>query len=63
MGTFSPSRASAESSVPLTSRLSVSPNSYSLDGPEDSMPVARSRVSWRPSDDLPSEPSRSRSVL
>ena len=27
------------------------------------MPVARSRVSWRPKLDLPSEPSRSRSVL
>ena len=40
----------------------VSPNSHSFDGPEASMPVARSRVSWRPNEDLPSEPSRSRSA-
>ncbi len=53
----------AENSVSLTSRFSVSPNSYCFDEPEASMPVARSRVSCRPKLDLPSEPSRSFRVL
>jgi hypothetical protein len=48
---------------PLTSRFLMSPNSYGLEAPEVSMPVARSRVSLRPELDLASEPSRSLSVL
>ncbi len=63
IGTLTPSRRTAENSVSLISRFSVSPNSYCFDDPEDSMPVARSRVSCRPKLDLPSEPSRSFSVL
>ena len=47
-GTLAPSRRMAENSVSLTSRLSVSPNSYCFDAPLLSMPVARSRVSCRP---------------
>ncbi len=45
------------------SRFRVSPNSYCRDAPLASMPVAMSRVSWRPKLDLPSDPSRSRRVL
>ena len=48
--------------VPLASRFIVSPNSYGFDVPLASMPVAISRVSWRPRLLLPSEPSRSRSA-
>ena len=40
----------------------MSPNSHSFDGPEASTPVATSRVSCRPNEALPTEPSRSRSA-
>src|ERR1039458_5267144 len=60
-GTCAPSRRMAENSVALTSRFRASPNSYCLVEPLVSIPVARSRVSWRPKLLRPSEPSRSRS--
>ena len=44
----------------LASMFIVSPNSYGFGAPPASMPVAISRVSWRPRLLLPSEPSRSR---
>jgi hypothetical protein len=40
----------------------VSPNSYGFGAPLVSMPVERSRVSWRPALLCPAEPSRSRSA-
>jgi hypothetical protein len=49
--------------VPLASKFIVSPNSYGFDAPLASMPVAISRVSWRPRLLLPSDPRRSRSAL
>src|SRR5215475_8257592 len=62
-GRCSPSRWMAEERVSVMSRFNVSPNSYGLEAPLDSIPVARSRVSWRPKLERPSDPSRSRSVL
>src|SRR5215831_14629421 len=62
-GRCSPSRWMADDNVSVMSRFSVSPNSYCLEAPLDSIPVARSRVSCRPKLDRPSDPSRSRKVL
>src|SRR5579872_24183 len=62
-GRLIPSRWIELDSVAVMSRLRVSPNSYNLDAPLASIPVARSRVSWRPKLDFPNEPIRSRSVL
>ena len=58
-----PSRAIAELSVAVVSRFSVSPNSYRLRCAAGFNAGGPMRVSCRPKFDLPSEPSRSRSVL
>jgi len=45
---LSPSRASAFRSVPLTSRFSVSPNSYGFDAPEGGLAQRAQQVAQRP---------------
>src|SRR5215469_16726716 len=62
-GSVSPSRWIALERVAVMSRFSVSPNSYVLDDPLASIPVARSRVSCRPKLDLPRDPRRFRRAL
>ena len=57
-----PIRRTAFRIVALASRLSVSPNAYRFGAPLASTPVARSRVSWRPTLLWPTDPSRSRSA-